>query len=127
MAGIETEIKDLLANLTKLYNDGEIDAVSDLYTTDFKMMYPGRGVMTGKEVAGMAHKRMKAENVTVVSQSVEDVGGMGDEAWARGVTKLTRGEANTPEQVNYLMIFKKTDGKWFIHVSCVCSNTPPSQ
>ncbi|XP_070563122.1 uncharacterized protein [Ptychodera flava] len=123
MAG--SDIKAILdakiATISDLYNAGDFTACSELFTEDFALLAPGKGIQEGRDVIPEALKSMKAAGGVKLVSKLQEVNGFGDLAYGWGIYSLFKEDGSLVTSGKYLHIWKKINGDYYLHRDC--SNT----
>ena len=99
-------------------NDGDIDTLASLTTEDHLLISSGGPPLTGKRALVDAMKRVFETTEFDESWAPEETVVSGDLAYQRGtfvvVAKPKAGGAETRVTGNFLRIYRKIDGDWFM-------------
>ena len=110
------------------FKQGNVAEVANLYTENAKLLPPNNQMMTGTEsiqafwqgAMNMGVREAKLETVEVEAQ--------GDTAYEIGRYTLAikpRGGELLTDTGKYVVVWKKHDGAWKLHVDIWNTNTPP--
>jgi uncharacterized protein (TIGR02246 family) len=93
---------------------GDAKAVAGLYTADAQVIAPGSPVARGRPaIAAFWQKSIDSgiKDVTLETAEVESAGNL---AYETGIVGLIAKDG-TVSNARYLVIWKRTDGKWLLH------------
>ncbi len=93
---------------------GDAKAIASLYTPDAQVIAPGSAVARGRPaIAAFWQKSIDSgiKDVTLETAEVESAGNL---AYETGIVGLIAKDG-TRSNARYLVIWKRTDGKWLLH------------
>ena len=114
----EAAIAEFNRRYLKAINDGDIDTLAGLTTEGHMMISSGGAPLTGKQALVDAMARLFQTTDFDESWSPEETVVSGDLAYQRGtfvvVSKPKAGGAESRLTGNFLRIYRKIDGAWFM-------------
>ncbi len=114
----EAAIADFNRRYLQAINDGDIDTLASLTTERHMMISSGGPPLTGKQALVDSMKRLFETTEFDESWAPEETVVSGDLAYQRGtfvvVAKPKAGGAETRVTGNFLRIYRKLDGAWFM-------------
>jgi uncharacterized protein (TIGR02246 family) len=114
----EAAIADFNRRYVQAINDGDIDTLASLTTEGHMMISSAGPPLTGKQALVDAMKRLFETTEFDESWAPEETVVAGDLAYQRGtfvvVAKPKAGGAATRMTGNFLRIYRKIDGAWFM-------------
>jgi len=114
----EAAIAEFNRRYVQAINDGDIDTLASLTTEGHMMISSGGPPLTGKQALVDAMKRIFDTTAFDESWAPEETVVSGDLAYQRGtfvvVSKPKAGGAETRMTGNFLRIYRKIDGAWFM-------------
>ena len=114
----EAAIAEFNRRYVQAINDGDIDTLASLTTEGHMMISSGGPPLTGKQALVDAMKRIFETTDFDESWAPEETVVSGDLAYQRGtfvvVSKPKAGGAETRMTGNFLRIYRKIDGAWFM-------------
>lgn len=114
----EAAIAEFNRRYVKAINDGDIDTLASLTTDGHMMISSGGPPLVGKQALVDAMKRIFETTNFDESWAPEETVVSGDLAYQRGtfivVAKPKNGGAETRMTGNFLRIYRKIDGVWFM-------------
>ena len=117
-AADEAAIADFNRRYLKAINDGDIDTLASLTTEGHMMISSGGPPLVGKKALVDAMTRAFQTNEFDESWAPEETVVSGDLAYQRGtfvvVAKPKAGGAESRTTGNFLHIYRKIDGSWFM-------------
>ena len=117
-AADEAAIAEFNRKYLKAINDGDIDSLASLTTDGHMMIMSGGPPLTGKQALVDAMARAFQTTDFDESWAPEETVVSGDLAYQRGtfvvVAKPKAGGAETRTTGNFLRIYRKIDGAWFM-------------
>uniref|UniRef100_A0A914VGQ5 DUF4440 domain-containing protein n=1 Tax=Plectus sambesii TaxID=2011161 RepID=A0A914VGQ5_9BILA len=122
MSGLEQEIKNRHAEVSKLSKAGDAVGVAEFYDPDCFMIPAGGNLVKGRSGVEEMLKEFMAGGVKNAQFNAEEVNGSGDWAFERGTYEWEVGNGSVSG--GYLLVWKKIDGNWLIHNDCFTVNNP---
>jgi len=123
--GWKEEIAHRTGEFETAYNEGNWDACAALFAPDCKFVpvSGGKEMRDKKEIANFFRNQSERGYPHTTINCIE-VNGGGIWAWERGIHKL-RGYGNEADEHvgNYITIWKKIDGKWYVYADCASTPT----
>jgi ketosteroid isomerase-like protein len=117
-AADEAAIAEFNRRYVKAINDGDIDTLASLTTDGHMMISSGGPPLSGKKALVDAMARVFQTTQFEESWAPEETVVSGDLAYQRGtfvvVAKPKAGGAETRSTGNFLRIYRKIDGAWFM-------------
>ena len=114
----EAAIAEFNRRYVQAINDGDIDTLASLTTEGHMMISSGGPPLTGKQALVDAMKRIFETTDFDESWAPEETVVSGDLAYQRGtfvvVSRPKAGGAETRMTGNFLRIYRKIDGAWFM-------------
>uniref|UniRef100_A0A0N5ACD9 DUF4440 domain-containing protein n=1 Tax=Syphacia muris TaxID=451379 RepID=A0A0N5ACD9_9BILA len=110
------EIKNRQTEFMKAFNSGNTSAAASFYEQDAYMMPFQKEPVKGRSGIEAYFKQDIAEGVKNVQVITEEVCESGDWAYERGSYQLDGSLG--PETGAYLLVWRKTNGTWYIHTDC---------
>ncbi|XP_078694196.1 uncharacterized protein LOC144923494 [Branchiostoma floridae x Branchiostoma belcheri] len=112
-AVIEAQNKKFMA----FYKANDMKGLASLYTEDCKLMPTGSDTMHGRDGPEKAFSGAWAGGVKAVELKVEEVGPMGsDVIYERSTYTMKTEDGTVADEGKYIVIWKKVDGEWFMHI-----------
>jgi uncharacterized protein (TIGR02246 family) len=93
---------------------GDAKAVAGLYTSDAQVIAPGSPVARGRPAIAAFWQKSIDSGVKDVSLETAEVESAGNLAYETGIVGLIAKDG-TVSKARYLVIWKRTDGKWLLH------------
>lgn len=129
-AAEEAAIAEFNRRYLKAINDGDVDALAALTTDGHMMISSGGPPLTGKQALVDAMKRAFQTTDFEESWAPQETVVSGDLAYQRGtfvvVAKPKAGGAETRTTGNFLRIYRKINGAWFMVRDTFNSQAPRS-
>lgn len=117
-AADEAAIAEFNRRYLRAINDGDIDTLAELTTDGHMMIASGGPPLTGKQALVDAMKRAFETTAFDESWAPEETVVSGDLAYQRGtfvvVSRPKAGGAESRVTGNFLRIYRKIDGRWFM-------------
>ena len=110
-------------NLVDVFATQNADAMAALYTQDAQLMPPNGDFITGNAAVGAFWASMFTAGFDGLTIETLEVYGSGNNAAEVGLWALSM----NGEQVDngkFIVIWKKIQGKWYVHRDCFNSNNP---
>jgi uncharacterized protein (TIGR02246 family) len=89
-------------------------AVAGLYTADAQVIAPGSPVARGRPAIGAFWQKSIDSGIKGITLETAEVESAGDLAYEIGIVGLIAKDG-TVSNARYLVIWKRTDGKWLLH------------
>jgi uncharacterized protein (TIGR02246 family) len=89
-------------------------AVAGLYTADAQVIAPGSPVARGRPAIAAFWQKSIDSGIKDITLETEEVESAGNLAYETGVVGLIAKDG-TVSNARYLVIWKRTDGKWLLH------------
>ena len=93
---------------------GDAKAVAGLYTADAQVIAPGSPVAKGRPAIAAFWQKSIDSGIKDVSLETAEVESAGNLAYETGTVGLVAKDG-TVSNARYLVIWKRTDGKWLLH------------
>ncbi|XP_078694198.1 uncharacterized protein LOC144923496 [Branchiostoma floridae x Branchiostoma belcheri] len=114
---LKKEIQARNQKFMALYKANDMKGLAKLYTENCKVMAPGSDTEFGRDGVEKAFSGTWAGGVRDVGSKTEEVGPMGsDVIYERGTSTIKTEDGTVADEGKYVLIWKKVDGEWFIHI-----------
>ena len=124
----EQQIHEVNRQFMDAYGRGDAGAVAALYTEDGYLLAAGAPMVRGPEGIQQVLQGMMGMGVTGIELHSEELTVEGDTAYEVGTATVTiRPPDQDPIQdpAKYVIIWKRVEGDWKLHVDIFNSDTPP--
>ena len=126
MCSLRSEIEKANAQFMTIFKQQDATALSELYSSDCKVLPTGCDVVEGKAgVAKVFQGVMSAGAVTVElkTDEVEPLDANIGLAYERSHYTFYKSDGSVFNHGKYVVIWKKVDGKWLLYTDIFNSNT----
>lgn len=93
---------------------GDEKAIAELYTEDAKIVAPGTPIVSGRGEIAKFWRGFMDTGVKDVTLKTLHASGSEDLAYEDGVATVL-GKDGSPSGVRYVVVWKRVDGKWYLH------------
>lgn len=106
------------------FKDGDAAVLSSLYTKDGKVLPPNAGIIEGKEAMQAFWQAVMDMGVKEAVLEIIEVEGHGDTAIEVSNFKMKDTDGNVLDHGKYIVIWKRVDGNWKLHLDIFNSSVP---
>jgi uncharacterized protein (TIGR02246 family) len=111
---VKREIKAINAEFMTLFNSGQLEAVSALYTEEGQLLAPGFEPFVGRSAIAAVLGGLRGDGAALRLDTQEVEGG-GDYAWEVGRYTLTAPDGTEADRGKYVVVWKREGGCWRLH------------
>ena len=123
---LKAEIMKANSEFSQALASKNVDALLDMYTSDARLMFPHMPAIQGKENIRAFFQQSIDGGLTGINLSTEEVNGTDEIAMEMGRYELMAG-GNKVDEGNYLVEWKKVDGRWLLHRDMPSTDMPVAQ
>lgn len=113
-AALKSEIENANDVFVKAFAGKDADALAQMYTADARLMFPHMPAIEGRENVKQFFQQSLGQGLTSLKLTTESVTGTDEFAIEEGRYEMMAGDTKV-DQGNYLVHWKKVDGKWLLH------------
>ena len=106
-------------NFTEAVSTGDDTAIASLYTEDAVLLPPGSDYIKGRDAIQQFHAKEFEMGEQTIVLTTESINGTNDLVYELGKydwTLTLEDQADTTFHGNYVVIWKKVEGVWMLHV-----------
>jgi uncharacterized protein (TIGR02246 family) len=127
---IETDIRNTLVHHTRTFMEtfrrGDSAGMADLYTESGQLLPPNAGIVQGSQAIAGFWAGVMEMGITELDMRVGEVEQHGDTAIEVSSAALLAGDGNVADEIKYIVIWKREDGRWKLHRDIWNSSRPAS-
>jgi uncharacterized protein (TIGR02246 family) len=127
---IETDIRNTLVHHTQTFMEtfrrGDAAGMADLYTESGQLLPPNGGIVQGSQAIAGFWAGVMEMGITELDMRVGEVEQHGDTAIEVSSAALLAGDGNVADEIKYIVIWKREDGRWKLHRDIWNSSRPAS-
>jgi uncharacterized protein (TIGR02246 family) len=124
---VKQEIEEGNEKLMNAFNQEDFDGIVDLYTDNATILPPNSDIIRGNEAIKEFWQQGHQMGIRDLILTTDTVEGRGDTVCEIGKYKLTvqpEGQESMTDTGKYVVIWKKVDGVWKLHVDIWNTNMP---
>ncbi|XP_070565023.1 uncharacterized protein [Ptychodera flava] len=117
-ADIRTVLTETYAKLMALYESGDFKSYSEHFTEDCRLLMHSKEKQTGRKAVEDTLQTLKTAGAAKLSVTIEEAVGFGDLAYSYGIFSVFNEDRSLIRTGKFLLIWKKINGVYYIHVDC---------
>ncbi len=117
-------IEQANAAFAAAYAKGDPKAVAEMYTEKARLLPPNAKVVEGRKAIEEFWKGVMDAGIKAIELKTIEVESFGDTIVEQGTATLFGKDKLVVDRGNYLVMWKRVDGKWKLHRDCWNSSEP---
>ncbi len=121
---VKSAIQAVNNTFMQAWEEGDAEAVARLYTPDAKFMVPGMPPLEGREAIQNYIQGGMDSGLASIELTAHEIQSHGSNAHEVGTFTLTTANGETADRGNYVVIWKRINGKWHLRRDIINSTMP---
>ena len=123
-ADLKAEIMSANAEFSAAFKKGDAKALSEMYTEKGRLLPPNSEMVEGRPAIEKFWQVVLAQGPTGIELETLEVESFGETAVESGRATVYGNDGEVADEAKYLVVWKKSGGKWKLHRDCWNSNGP---
>ena len=111
----------------KMYRQGDVDSLADLYTENATLLPTGSDFVKGKKAIRDFWQGVMNMGIKEIKLDITEAEQNGDIAFEVGEYKLKAGDGKLIDQGKYVVVWKQENGEWKLHRDIWNTSQAPPQ
>ena len=121
---VSKEIQAVNTSFMEALKSGDADAIVNFYTEDAKVFPPNFETIEGKENIKGMWQAMSESGMPILAFKTVKAEAIGNMAIEEGKYEVSIPDGQVVDKGKYLVVWKKVDGKWLLHLDIFNTSMP---
>lgn len=126
-ADVSKEIQAVNHKFMEAIKSGDMDAIASFYTEDGKVFPPNFETIEGRENIKGMWEMMSENGMPILAFETVSAEAFGNTAIEEGRYTVSTPDGQEVDKGKYMVIWKKVDGKWLLHLDMFNTSMPAPQ